>query len=145
MWPVIPRFERELDPFHELNRMHRQFSRVFDGYREGAVAFPAVNVWSNGDEAVVLAELPGVDPSDIDVTVTGNALTLQGERKAEKPDEKGMYHRRERDYGRFVRSIRLPFEVENEKITASSDKGVLRISLPRSEATKPRKIEIKSE
>lgn len=145
MWPVIPRFEMELDPFRELSRMQRQIGRFFDGYRQEAGAFPAVNVWTNGENAVVSAELPGVDPSTIDVTVTGNALTLQGERKPEAVSENETYHRQEREFGRFVRSIRLPFDVQNDKIEARYENGLLRITLPRREDTKPRKIEIKSE
>ncbi len=145
MWPVIPRFEMESDPFSEMNRMQRQIGRLFDGYRQEGGAYPAVNVWSTGDEAVLLAELPGVDPGTIDVTVTGNALTLQCERKPESSGSDEMYHRQERDFGRVVRSIRLPFEVDNDKIEARYENGILRIALPRSEETKPRKIEIKAE
>lgn len=145
MWPVIPRFEMELDPFRELNRMQRHIGRLLDGYREEASVFPSVNVWRDGDNAVVLAELPGVDPQSIDVTVTGNALTLQGERKPDSVGEGEVLHRQERGFGSFVRSIRLPFEVENENIEARYENGLLRITLPRSEDTKPRKIQIISE
>lgn len=143
MWPVMSRWETGLDPFSELNRLHRQMSRVFDGAAR-ATEFPPLNVWGNAEEVRMAAELPGVDPDKIELTVTGNTLTLEGERPAEKFGEKDEVYRRERPVGRFVRTIRLPFEVDNDQIAARYEQGVLKVSLPRHESTKPRRITVQS-
>jgi HSP20 family protein len=109
-----------------------------------APSYPAVNVWTNEDGAVISAELPGLTPEDIDISVVGKTLTLSGERKAEELGEGDRYHRRERGQGKFTRTVELPFTVEAEKVEALFDKGVLQISLPRAEADKPRKILVKT-
>jgi HSP20 family protein len=121
-------------------------NRLLDGFgaTESRAVFPAVNLWSNGEQALVTAELPGLDPAAIEVSVLRNQVTIQGERKEESPDEKVVCHRAERGVGRFVRTIRLPFEVENEQVTAKYEKGVLTLKLPRSEATKPKRVQIKA-
>ena len=130
------------DPFSEFRTLQREMNRLFSGYTPEQAAYPALNLWSNGDEAVVTAELPGVDPADISLNVVKNQLTIEGERKAETLEEDVVRHRAERGTGRFVRTIGLPFDVENEKVAASYKHGVLKITLPRAEATKPKRIEI---
>ena len=132
------------DPFAELRTLQREMNRVFETRGTGATAYPALNLWSNSEEAVVTAELPGVDPGKVDINVVRNQLTIEGEREAEVPGEDVVRHRSERGAGRFTRTIRLPFEVENDQVKATYKHGVLTISLPRAEATKPRKIEIAS-
>jgi HSP20 family protein len=103
-----------------------------------------MNVWANPDGAVVTAELPGVNPEDIDVSVVGETLTLTGSRTPEELKEGEKYHRRERGQGKFTRTFQLPFPVEADKVEAVFEKGVLHISLPRAEADKPKKISIKA-
>lgn len=144
MWPVMSRWELEADPFGELHRWQRQVNRLFDGSRGLDRDFPAVNVWGNANEARIAVEMPGMDPAKIDLTVTGNALTIEGERAPESVGEQDVVYRRERPDGRFLRTVRLPFEVENDKITARYEHGVLHITLPRSAATKPRKIQVQT-
>jgi HSP20 family protein len=121
-------------------------NRLFDGYDSGTAIsrFPALNVWSNGENVVVTAELPGMDAADIDINVVNNQLTIKGERAEDKPAKEAVCHRCERGSGTFVRTVRLPFAVEGDKVSAQYDKGVLTITLPRSEATKPKRIEIKA-
>ena len=102
-----------------------------------------MNVWTNEDGAVVTAELPGVAPEDIDISVVNETLTVTGTRSPEEV-EGATYHRRERTYGRFTRSFQLPFQIDGEKVEASFEHGVLHIHLPRSEADKPRRITIKA-
>jgi HSP20 family protein len=121
-------------------------NRLFEGYDGGATVsrFPALNVWGNSDRVVVMAELPGLDPNDLDVSVVNNQLTIKGERKSDQPAEDAVCHRRERDYGKFVRTVRLPFAVENDQVVAKYENGVLTITMPRQEATKPKRIEIKT-
>ena len=130
------------DPFAELRTLQREMNRLFNGYSTEQAAYPALNVWSNGTEAVVTAEVPGVDPSEIDINVERDELTIAGERKAGEPAEGVVCHRSERGAGRFVRTVRLPFEVQHDAVKATHRHGVLTVKLPRSEATKPKRIEI---
>ncbi len=144
MWPVMNRWDAGLEPFQELNRLQRQVNRLFDGTLGGTASFPALNVWGNGEEVRVAAELPGVDPNKIELTVTGNTLTIEGERPETKLGEKEEWYRQERPVGRFARTVRLPFEVDNDQIAARYEQGILKVTLPRHEATKPRRINVES-
>jgi HSP20 family protein len=134
--------ERLVDPWQELHRMNRSW-----GCRPGLSSreFPAVNVWLNGEGAEVTAELPGIDAGSVDISVVGRTLTLKGSRLPDELKDDESYHRRERWRGEFSRSFDLPFAVEADKVKARFSKGVLHVELPRAEAEKPRKIEIKSE
>ena len=144
MLPVMNRFEYQADPFTELNRLHRRMNRLFQTAIDRSTEFPPVNVHGTEDEVVVSAELPGVDPDKLDVTVEGRVLTLSGERPAPAGDDKQVVYRQERSTGAFMRTVRLPFDVNNEQIAARYEHGILHITLPRSEATKPRRIQIAS-
>jgi len=93
---------------------------------------------------VITAEVPGVSADEIDISVVGETLTLSGERKPEDLEGGVRYHRRERGGGRFSRSIELPFRVDADKVEAAYDKGILRVTLPRAEADKPRKITVRA-
>ncbi len=108
-----------------------------------ARGFPAVNVWQGTDSTAVTAELPGIEPADIDIQVKEDLLTIAGERKAPQEDEQ-TWHRRERGYGRFSRVVRLPYRVDPDKVEARFDNGVLQIELHRPEEDKPRRIDIKA-
>ena len=103
-----------------------------------------MNVWQNDETVAVTAELPGVELSDIDITVKDNVLTLSGERSAPDAAEGAKWHRRERSYGNFTRAIRLPFKADSEKVEARFANGVLRIVIGRPDEDKPRRIEIKA-
>lgn len=144
MWPVMNRFEYQLDPFTELNRLHRRMNRMFQSAMDHTAEFPPVNVRGTADEVVVSAELPGIDPDKLDLSVEGRVLTLAGERAAAAQDEKWVVYRQERSTGAFMRTVRLPFDVDNDRITARYEHGILHVTLPRSEATKPRRIQISS-
>jgi HSP20 family protein len=106
-------------------------------------AFPALNVWEDGDNFMVEAELPGLGLGDVEVLVVGNELTIKGERKIEKK-EGVSYHRQERGTGSFSRLLRLPVMIDAGKVEASFKDGVLTVRLPKAEAAKPRRIEVKS-
>lgn len=140
IWPIA-RVSMPVDPLQEFNRLYRDMDRLFGDF-SGGPSFPALNVWSDENEAVVSVELPGIDPKDVNVSVVENVLTVEGERKGETLGESDIQVRRERPAGRFSRSLRLPFEIEAAKIVARYEHGLLHIRLPRREATKPRKIEI---
>ena len=133
--------------FNELDRLQRQmdhlFERTYIPRMRSAPSFPAMNVWTNEEDMIITAELPGVSVEDIDISVIGETLTLTGERKPDLIEEEVRYHRQERGYGKFTRSLELPFRVDANEVEASFDKGVLHITLPRSEADKPKKIAVK--
>jgi len=93
---------------------------------------------------LVTAELPGVKLEDLDIAVQGDTLTLQGVREPETLEDGERYHRRERPTGRFQRVFQLPYEIEVTKVEATYEAGVLHISLPRAEADKPRKIQVRA-
>jgi HSP20 family protein len=131
-----------------MERLRREMNRMFSGWPSQtgwntAAGYPAMNVWADKDNAVVSAELPGVDPDAISISVENDTLTLSGSRERADIGE-AKYHRAERRFGKFSRAFRLPFQVESEKVEASFDNGVLNIHLPRAEADKPRRIEIKA-
>jgi len=128
-----------------VQRMQDEMNRLFDPWGgDGSVGFPALNVYEEDDALTVEAELPGMTLEDLEIFVTGNSqLTLKGERKAPAP-EKATQHRVERPFGKFVRTLTLPFPVDDTKVDARLENGVLRIHLPKHEAARPRKITVKA-
>jgi HSP20 family protein len=137
-----PTYTRRSDPFALMRSMLRDADRLTPT-RTAQPVYPAVNVWQ-GDEAVAItAELPGIAPSDIDISVKDNVLTISGERKP--PEAEGArWHRNERSYGRFSRAVRLPYAASDDTVEARMTNGVLRIVVGRPEEDKPKKIEIKA-
>jgi HSP20 family protein len=139
-----------MDWRNELDRMRKDMERLASGLvrghlREGgAGVFPLVNLTEDNENFYLRAELPGIKAEDLEISVTGNSITLSGERKIPNENESATYHRREREAGRFSRNITLPDRIDNEKIEAESKNGVLTVTLPKAEETKPRKIDIKS-
>lgn len=131
-------------PFGELRSLQREMNRLFDGYDSGTAIsrYPALNMWGNADQVIVCAELPGMQIEDLDLNVVNNQLTIKGERKSDRPAEDAVCHRTERGTGTFVRTVRLPYAIENSKVSATYVDGVLTITMPRQEATKPKRIEI---
>ena len=133
------------EPFREL-------ARVFDDPFYGVLSSgdgtcrwcPAVDVSEDAKEILVSADLPGVDPKEVEITVKENILTLSGERKDEKEEKGESYHRVERTTGSFTRSFVLPSTVDETKVTAEYKDGVLRVHLPKREEAQPRKIQVKS-
>jgi HSP20 family protein len=132
------------DPFAEMVQMQKAMNRLFGTPDGAAETFPPVNVYANDEEAVVSAELPGLDPDKLDISVHGDALTLTGAREAEQIGEEASYHRQERFSGRFTRTVALPFNVDSEKVKAQLRNGILTVKLARAEADKPRKIAIEN-
>ncbi len=135
-----------IDPWRELDRIQSEMNRLFrETYDRAAVRrYPAVNIWVKDDSAVVTAELPGFEPNDIEITVLNDELRLKGQRK--KPDlgKEIKFHRQEIEVDAFQRTIDLPFPVESDKVEAKFNRGVLTITLPRAEADKPKKIQVKT-
>ncbi|MCF7791127.1 MAG: Hsp20/alpha crystallin family protein [Victivallales bacterium] len=132
------------NPFGELRNLHSEVNKLFNSYGSSTQAYPAVNIYGDEEELTVLAEIPGIKKEDIDLTVQGDKLTIEGERKKEENKE-NVVHREERGYGKFIRTFSLPYDVENEKITAKYKKGILEVTLPRAETSKPQKIKVLTE
>jgi HSP20 family protein len=132
------------DPWRELERLEGEVGRLFGARRGLATDGVPVNVWAEADRVTVTAELPGVEPKDVEVSVVGRRLTLRGERTVAAPGGEARYHRRERTGGRFGRAVTLPFPVEGDRVAATLKDGVLTITLPRAEADKPRRIAIEA-
>ena len=136
------------DPSRELRRLQDEMDRLMGALApaaRGAVAaaasFPVVNVYAGPDGIALVAELPGVEKDDLEVHAHRDTLTLRGTRRpAAEQDE--AYHRRERRSGPFTRSLQLPYRIDPERIAAQLENGVLRLSLPRPEEDKPRRIAV---
>jgi HSP20 family protein len=103
-----------------------------------------VDIFENKDQIILEAELPGLAPDDVNISIENNVLTIHGERKFEKKDEGDNFHRVERSYGSFTRSFTLPPTVSSENVEANFDNGILRLELAKREEAKPRRIEIKA-
>ena len=136
--------------FDDLDRMRRQMDRLFEGlagwpFREPtAGVFPLTNVTEDKDNYYVRAELPGMAADEIDISMTGDALSISGERKIPAEEEGAKYHRREREAGKFSRMISLPGHIDTEKAEASCTDGVLTVVVPKTAAAKPRQISVKT-
>lgn len=136
-WREIEKLRRDMNRLFEITTPHLQRGR--------SARFPAVNVWANeGEGIVVSAELPGIDPEDLDISVTADTLTITGSRTPDELPDGAQYHRRERYCDAFSRTVQLPYTVNTDKVEASAENGVLKVTLPRAEAEKPRQIEVKS-
>ena len=134
--------------WREMERLRREMNRLFSDWPmrarlSAAPSYPAMNVWVDENSAVVTAELPGVLLDHIDISVENDTLTLRGDRQPDV-EEGATYHRRERRYGSFVRTSKMPFRVEAENVDATFKNGVLSIVLPRAEEDKPKKIAVRA-
>lgn len=143
----------EWRPFREVSRLRREMDRLWDDYYGSgrralrplqAEFAPAVDVKETADQLVIKAEVPGMDAQDINISVTGDVLTIKGEKKSEREEKEENYHLVERNYGSFSRSVVMPAAVAMDKIEAKYDKGVLTVTCPKKEEVKPKAIEIKT-
>ncbi len=127
----------------DIAGIQADFNRLMGGrsYRNRAAGYPRLNVWTSDDEAIVEAALPGVNPSDVDISVEGDLLKISGAVRKEQPAGAEL-RKSEIPEGEFSRSLRLPFRAESGKVEAKYANGVLGISVPRAEEDKPKKIEI---
>jgi HSP20 family protein len=138
---------RRWAPFTEMNRLREEVDRVFGHglgfYRDAGVkVFPLLNVWQDEEHYYVEAEMPGVNPEQVEIHVTGgNQLTIKGERKTLEPSA-GVWHRRERGYGSFSRTIELAGPVNVNDVVANYKDGVMTITLAKSVETKPKRIHV---
>lgn len=150
----MPKEMVKWEPMREVSRLWRDMDRMFENFlttRPGWAAkpwegewLPAVDVSETPEQVTVKAELPGIDPKDVKISLAGDVLTLKGEKKSEREEKKEDYHLVERSYGSFTRSLVLPAAVNADKIEAKYEKGVLSITCPKKDQVKPKTIEIKT-
>jgi len=141
---------RMLNDFTPLMRLQGEMSRILENsseempaQRSYAGGYPGINLWEDGDNAFIEAELPGMNLEDLEVFVMGDQLTINGQRKI--VDQPGaMYHRRERATGKFSRTMTLPWQMDAESVQAKLVNGVLAITLPKAASAKPKKIRLLS-
>jgi HSP20 family protein len=144
----------ELSPqrsFRELSTLRDEIDRIWSRFfgEQGPLVpwrgewAPSLDVSETKNSIIVKAELPGMDAKDLDISLTDDVLTVKGEKKQEKEEEDENYHRIERSYGSFSRSVRLPSEVQSDKIEANYKNGILKIALPKSEKAKSKEVKIK--
>jgi len=136
----IDRFRSEIDRMFKDVFTRSPFGRAFE---EGDW-WPAMDVSETGKKIVVNAEIPGMDPKDIDISLNGRVLTIKGERKQEQEEKEKSYHHIERRYGFFSRSFELPADVDANKVTANYKDGVLKLNLPKTKGQSVKKIEVKT-
>jgi len=139
------RFSTWWDPFAEIEALQRAVNRLFENFAgRSEVTYPPVNVCDTGETYVVKAWMPGVRREDISLSVMGDTLTIQGEKK--EPEIKdGNFYRRERNFGRFHKVVELPAEVSAEGVKAKYQDGILTVILPKAESAKPRQITVETE
>lgn len=129
----------------EVRRLKSEMARVFSNIKGPEYSeYPAINILAGQNDYILTAELPGLKEKDIEISAAGDTLTLKGERSFENLKEGAEYHRQERSFGKFMRSIKLSTPVDTNKIDASLKEGVLTIKLPYAESAKQKKITIKS-
>jgi len=136
------------NPWAEFEKMRREFDMLtrgmFNGRQAGerANVYPALIICEDDQNLYVEAEITGVKPEDLEISIEGEALTLKGERKPAMDEGKTSYHRREIEYGKFNRAVALPSRIIVDKTEASIVDGILRITLPKAEEAKPKKISV---
>ncbi|MFO7733584.1 MAG: Hsp20/alpha crystallin family protein [Candidatus Aminicenantes bacterium] len=138
------------DPFGDFVTLRDRMNRLFEdmsGSKEEKDLMtrawaPSVDIYENENEVVLCAEIPGVEEKDVEIKVEDNNLIIKGERKFEKEAKEENYHRVERSYGSFFRSFALPSYIEQDKIEAEHENGVLRVRMPKKAELKPRKVKI---
>ena len=138
-WPYLPMLGSFRD---EINKLFNSFSKR--SIAAGMGWEPPLDISETDENILVKAEVPGIEPKDIDISVRGDTLTIKGEKKSEKEEKGKNYHYMERSYGAFSRSVTLPVPVKFEQVKAEYKKGILEITLPKSEKSKIKKIPVKT-
>ena len=137
-------WQRGWDPFRELQREVGRIMESFDPFQVArrVQVYPPMNLYDAGDRYVLTAQLPGMTSGDIELTITGETLTMRGERKRSDGVRDEQYRRQERPMGRWSRTVTLPDRVENEQVSASFASGILTIQLPKAAEARPRQIAV---
>jgi HSP20 family protein len=141
---------RTWDPFFDMSKTLEEVDRMFNAVNRPLGlrsvprgTFPAINIYDKGESAVLVAEIPGIDPNDLELTVLNDTVTIKGKRLSDGNGDERVY-RRERWTGEFSRTLTLPDVVDPDKTNAQYENGVLRVTLEKAEKAKAKKIQIKS-
>jgi len=146
VWPSRPTFD---SPFADFDSVRREMLRLLDSVAGdtfgdvGAGVFPPMNITQDNDNFYVRAEVPGVKPNELSISAIRNRLTLGGKREIQREHERVSYHRKERAEGSFNRTVTLPAEFEADRVDANYADGILTLTLPKAEETKPRQIKVR--
>ena len=145
MLQLVPRRSNWLSLMPEVDLFDRMFGdwNAPSLWSEDEVVVPAFDVSETEKEYVISGEIPGIEPKDLEVTLTDGILTVKGEKKQESEEKEENYHRVERHYGSFQRSFRLPENIKRDDLDASYKDGILKLTLPKSEQSEVKKIEVK--
>lgn len=137
-------WQRRWDPFRELQREVGRILESFDPFQSvrRVQVYPPMNLYDAGDHYLLTAQLPGINPGEIELTITGETLTMRGERKRPEGVKDDQYRRQERPMGRWSRTVTLPNRVDGGGVTASFAHGILTVSLPKAEDARPRHIAV---
>jgi HSP20 family protein len=135
---------RGINLWQEMDRIQKEMQNLIHHTPGYGRTYPLINIWTKSDQAIATVELAGYNPEDIIIEVVGDELMLKGERSKPEIKEDECCHRQERRYGAFERKFQLPFIVEVNQVDAKFTNGILTIYLPRAEADKPKKIQIKT-
>ena len=137
------------DPVRELDSLQGDMNRLFDRFFEGRTAngtarrwIPAMDLVETEDHLILRGDLPGLTEDDVEIEIKDNVLTVSGERKAEHEDTNEGYHRVERAFGSFSRSLSLPHGIDPERVEASFENGVLEVEIPKPAEAKPTRVQI---
>jgi HSP20 family protein len=137
------------EPFDEMMSMRESMDRLFEDFfsrrprQAGPLVWqPAVEISETDTDILVKAELPGIDPKNVEVNVTGDVLTIKGEAKAEQEEKRRGYYRRELRYGAFQRAIALPIEVRGDEAKATFRHGILEVRVPKAERVRPKSVKV---
>ena len=147
VWPSRPTFE---GPFTDFDQVRREMLRLLDTVAGdtlgdvGAGVFPPMNISQDDDNFYLRAEVPGIKPNELSISAVRNRVSLAGKREIQREHERVSYHRKERAEGSFNRTVTLPTEVDAERVDARYADGILTLTLPKAEETKPRQITVRT-
>lgn len=147
VWPSRPTFD---NPFADFDSARREMRRLFDAVAGdasgdvGAGVFPPMNITQDDDNFYLRAEVPGIKPSELSISAVRNRVSIAGKREIQREHDRASYHRKERAEGAFDRTVTLPTEVDAGRVDASYADGILTLTLPKAEETKPRQITVRT-
>jgi HSP20 family protein len=147
VWPSRPTFDSSLSDFDQIRREMLRLldTSTSDGAPDpGAGVFPPMNITQDEDNFYLRAEIPGIKPAELSISALRNRVSIAGKREIPREHERASYHRKERPEGAFDRTIALPLEVDADHVDAAYADGVLTLTLPKAEQTKPRQIAVRS-
>ena len=143
VWPSRPTFD---SPFDDFDQVRREMLRLLDSSirDQSAGVFPPVNITQDDDNFYLRAEVPGIKPNELSISAVRNRVSLAGKREIQPEHDRVSYHRKERAEGSFDRTVTMPTEVDADRVDARYADGILTLTLPKAEETKPRQITVRT-